>query len=117
MLMRIAKSGANIGNGLGGFSPHVRRQLARRFLDSFREQNADHSLPVKVSSLPALRDDAISAKAESSAAVGDDFHVFQRFQFANACFDDGTAKAFDAKRIQLVTAKECQNGGGWHPLI
>src|SRR5664280_590568 len=69
MLMRIAKSGANIGNGLGGFFPHVRRQLARRFLNSFREQNADHSLPVKVSSRPALRDDAISARAEYSAAV------------------------------------------------
>src|SRR5664280_381485 len=69
MLMRIAKGGASIRNGLGGFFPHVRRQLARRFLDSFREQNADHSLPVKVSSLPALREDAISARAESSAAV------------------------------------------------
>src|ERR1035437_7924345 len=69
MLMRIAKRGGNIGNGFGGFFPHVRRQLARRLLDSFREQDSDHNLPVKVSSLPVLRDDAISAKAESSAAV------------------------------------------------
>src|ERR1039457_4506183 len=69
MLMRVAKSGAHSGNGLGGFFPHGRRQLARRFLDSFREQNPGHTLPAKVSSLPALRDDAISAKAESSAAV------------------------------------------------
>src|SRR5208283_1039359 len=69
MLMRVAKSGADISNGLGGFSPNERRQFARRFLDAFRELNPDHRLPVKVSSLPALRDDAISARAESSAAV------------------------------------------------
>ena len=69
MLTRIAKSGANLGNGLGGLSLHVRRQLARCFLDSFREQNPDHSLPVNVSSLPALRDNSISASAEFSAAV------------------------------------------------
>ncbi len=69
MLMRITKSGANVGNGLGGFFPHVRRQLVRRLFDSFREQNANHNLPVKGASLPALRDKAISASAESSAAV------------------------------------------------
>src|SRR5258708_1039323 len=69
MSMRIAKGGANLSNGLGSFFSHVGRQLVGRFLDPFGEQDSDHSLPVKGSSLPALRAEAISERGESSAAV------------------------------------------------
>ena len=69
VLMGVTKSNGNFGDCLGSFFAQVRRQFFRRFSNSFRKQDFNHSDPEKGSSLPALRDAAISASAPSSASV------------------------------------------------
>jgi hypothetical protein len=67
VLMGLSKSGGNLGNDLRCFFTQIRRQFVRCFSNAFRKQNFDHSAPVKGLSRPTSHEDAISARAASSA--------------------------------------------------